>query len=81
MTGLGEYPCAICVKNTIFIDKNTCRALETLVFHSFSASGVPVMFKTLFDFSKKRTLKESVGFYLFYCTIALALEQLGALFH
>jgi hypothetical protein len=39
------------------------------------------MFKDLFDFGKKRTLKESVGFYLFYACAFIAvggfLEALG----
>jgi hypothetical protein len=29
------------------------------------------MFEDLFDFKKKRTLKQSVGFYIFYVGIAL----------
>lgn len=32
------------------------------------------MFKDLFDLSKTRTLKESVGFYIFYGTIGLGLS-------
>jgi hypothetical protein len=31
------------------------------------------MFKDLFNFSKVRTLKESIGFYIFYTAIGLAL--------
>jgi len=38
------------------------------------------MFKNLFDFSKTRSLKESIGFYIFYTTIALALTGLASLF-
>ena len=32
------------------------------------------MFKDLFDFKKQRTLKESVGFYLFYACLALGVQ-------
>jgi len=32
------------------------------------------MFNNLFDFSRTRTLKESIGFYIFYTVIALALS-------
>lgn len=38
------------------------------------------MFKDLFDFSKTRTLKESVGFYIFYTAIALVLTGFASLF-
>ncbi len=38
------------------------------------------MFKELFNFSKTRTLKESIGFYIFYTGIALALSGLAGLF-
>lgn len=38
------------------------------------------MFRNLFDFSKARTLKESIGFYVFYTTIALAITGLAGLF-
>lgn len=38
------------------------------------------MFRDLFNFSKTRSLKESVGFYVFYTTIALALTGLAGLF-
>lgn len=38
------------------------------------------MFKELFNFSKARTLKESIGFYIFYTGIALALSGLAGLF-
>lgn len=31
------------------------------------------MFKDLFDFGKRRTLKESVGFYIFYVCVFLGL--------
>ena len=34
------------------------------------------MFEGLFDFGKTRTLKQSVGFYLFYGGIALAISVL-----
>lgn len=29
------------------------------------------MFKNLFDFGKVRSLKESIGFFIFHCGIAL----------
>jgi hypothetical protein len=35
------------------------------------------MFKDLFNFSKARTLKESVGFYVFYTGLALAVAGLA----
>lgn len=38
------------------------------------------MFKDLFNFAKARTLKESIGFYIFYCGIALALTGFASLF-
>lgn len=34
------------------------------------------MFEGLFDFGKTRTLKQSVGFYIFYGGIALAVSAL-----
>lgn len=34
------------------------------------------MFDDLFDFGKKRTLKQSVGFYLFYAALASAVTGL-----
>lgn len=37
------------------------------------------MFKDLFDFSKVRTLKESIGFYIFYTAIALILTGFAGL--
>ena len=33
---------------------------------NFSGRDSSIMFKDLFDFSKQRTIKESVGFFLFY---------------
>lgn len=38
------------------------------------------MFKDLFDFKKQRTLKESVGFYLFYACIAMGLQGFAFMF-
>lgn len=38
------------------------------------------MFKDLFDFSKTRTLKESIGFYIFYTGIALGFTLLASYF-
>lgn len=35
------------------------------------------MFNDLFNFKKQRTLKESVGFYIFYGTIAMGLQGLA----
>lgn len=32
------------------------------------------MFKDLFDFKKQRTLKESVGFYLFYACLIMGIQ-------
>ncbi len=32
------------------------------------------MFKDLFDFKKQRTLKESIGFYLFYAAIIMGVQ-------
>lgn len=32
------------------------------------------MFKDLFNFAKERTLKESVGFYLFYACLIMGLQ-------
>lgn len=37
------------------------------------------MFDDLFDFSKQRTLKQSVGFYLFYASLFLAVSGIAAL--
>lgn len=37
------------------------------------------MFKDLFNFAKVRTLKESVGFYIFYTALALAVTGLANL--
>lgn len=37
------------------------------------------MFKDLFNFSKVRSLKESIGFYLFYTAIGLILTVLPGL--
>lgn len=34
------------------------------------------MFDDLFDFAKKRTLKQSVGFYIFYVSIVMGLSTL-----
>ena len=40
------------------------------------------MFNNLFDFSKRKTLKESIGFYIFYAcvfgVITVALNLMGA---
>lgn len=38
------------------------------------------MFEDLFDFSKQRTLKQSVGFYIFYASLFLAFSGLMGLF-
>lgn len=38
------------------------------------------MFKDLFNFSKTRTLKESIGFYIFYCGLALAVSGIAGMF-
>ena len=38
------------------------------------------MFRDLFNFSKARTLKESIGFYIFYTAIALAFSGLAGFF-
>jgi hypothetical protein len=32
------------------------------------------MFEDLFDFGKTRTLKQSVGFFLFYCAVAISVS-------
>lgn len=37
------------------------------------------MFKDLFNFAKTRSLKESIGFYIFYCGVALAFSGLASL--
>ncbi len=37
------------------------------------------MFKDLFNFAKRRTLKESIGFYLFYAAIGLILTGFSGL--
>lgn len=37
------------------------------------------MFDDLFDFGKQRTLKQSVGFYIFYGGVALSLMGLVSL--
>jgi hypothetical protein len=37
------------------------------------------MFDDLFDFGKKRTLKESVGFFIFYAIIFLGLSTIMSL--
>lgn len=39
------------------------------------------MFKDLFNFAKTRTLKESVGFYLFYTAIALVITGFSGVFN
>jgi hypothetical protein len=38
------------------------------------------MFNDLFDFAKQRTLKESVGFYLFYAGLFVGVTGLLSLF-
>lgn len=38
------------------------------------------MFKDLFDFKKQRTLKESVGFYLFYACLMMGLQGFAIMF-
>lgn len=38
------------------------------------------MFKNLFDLSKTRSLKESVGFYIFYGMVGLGVTGLVGLF-
>ena len=38
------------------------------------------MFDDLFDFGKKRTLKQSVGFFIFHGTIALAVVTIAQVF-
>ena len=60
-----------------------CRAipLKPLLFRSFhdvsrgaarARARMVMMFEGLFDFGKQRTLKQSVGFYIFYAGIFLA---------
>lgn len=38
------------------------------------------MFEDLFDFGKQRTLKQSIGFFIFYGGIALSITGLLSLF-
>ncbi|AEP09962.1 hypothetical protein MICA_1649 [Micavibrio aeruginosavorus ARL-13] len=38
------------------------------------------MFRDLFDLSKSRSLKESVGFYIFYGAVGLGITGLVGLF-
>lgn len=38
------------------------------------------MFKDLFDFKKQRTLKESIGFYLFYVCLIMGLQGFAMMF-
>lgn len=33
------------------------------------------MFDDLFDFGKKRTLKQSIGFFIFYASVAVLLNE------
>ncbi len=35
------------------------------------------MFNDLFDFKKQRTLKESIGFYLFYACLIMGVQGLA----
>ena len=42
----------------------------------FMAQGDFYMFNDLFDFAKQRTLKQSVGFYIFYVTVFLGVSGL-----
>jgi hypothetical protein len=37
------------------------------------------MFEGLFDFGKQRTLKQSVGFYLFYASLFLVVSGVASL--
>lgn len=37
------------------------------------------MFNDLFNFKKQRTLKESVGFFLFYACLIMGVQGFGAL--
>lgn len=41
------------------------------VIHNFTKRAF-AMFADLFDFAKKRTLKESIGFFIFHGTLATA---------
>jgi hypothetical protein len=68
-----------------FLDSLGYEALKPLYFQHILMRAVSrlrgyFMFRNLFDFSKTRTLKESIGFYVFYTTIALALTGLAGLF-
>ncbi|GJL84437.1 MAG: hypothetical protein DHS20C02_02120 [Micavibrio sp.] len=41
------------------------------VFNKIIAAGTHNMFDDLFDFAKKRTLKQSVGFFIFHSALVL----------
>lgn len=48
-----------------------------MTFHA--GKGAKPMFDDLFDFGKRRTLKQSVGFFIFYGGIALSVTGLLSL--
>jgi len=42
-----------------------------ILIRIFLSKGLKVMFDDLFDFGKKRSLKQSVGFFIFHSTLML----------
>ncbi|MDB5491833.1 MAG: hypothetical protein JWO78_1682 [Micavibrio sp.] len=57
------------------------KPLKNPVFTAFLRRRGFAMFKDLFNFAKTRTLKESVGFYLFYTAIALVITGFSGVFN
>ena len=59
-------------KNLTRRDENARKAPVSNVFRA----GAALMFDDLFDFGKKRTLKQSVGFFIFHSTLVLGFMAL-----
>jgi hypothetical protein len=54
------------------------RLEKAYIFNLFEPD--PSMFDDLFDFGKKRTLKQSVGFFIFHSTLVLGFMALLTVF-
>ncbi|MGZ9097016.1 MAG: hypothetical protein ACXW30_01820 [Micavibrio sp.] len=64
----------------VFLLRKSDDLFKTPLFTGILSIQDRHMFKNLFNFSKTRSLKESIGFYIFYTTIALAISGLAGLF-
>ena len=56
------------------LDLEGCHRYCFAIIHTESKRGVAIMFNDLFNFKKERTLKESVGFYLFYACLIMGMQ-------